>query len=109
MAIGITLLIVLILVVAIWVLIELKRFRHKVLAIFLILLILFTYVSFVATVKGKDIDFTTTDGVKKAGQLYFSWLGSIFRNFKSLTANAINMDWKVNESNLGNQTIKFRK
>jgi len=109
MAIGITLLIVLVLVAAIWVLVEFKRFRHKIFAVFLIILILFTYISFVATVKGKNIDFTTTDGLKKAGQLYLSWLGSVFKNFKTLTANAVNMNWRVNESDVGNQTIKFKK
>ena len=106
MAIGTTLLIVLVLVAAIWILVEFKRFKHKMFAVLLIVLILFTYVSFVATIKGKNLDFTTTDGLKKAGQLYFSWLGSVFKNMKTLTTNAINLDWKVNESDVQNQTLK---
>ena len=105
MAIGGTLLIVLILVIVIWVLVEVKRFRHKTFAIFIIILILFSYISFVAVIKGKDINLTTSDGLKKAGQLYVSWLGSVFKNLKSLTANAVDMNWKVDET----ETIQKNK
>ncbi len=100
MAIGGTLLVVLILVIAIWIFVEVKRFRHKAFAIFLIILILFTYISFVAVIKGKDLNLGSIDGLKKAGQLYVSWLGSVFKNLKTLTTNTIQMDWKVNESEI---------
>jgi glucan phosphoethanolaminetransferase (alkaline phosphatase superfamily) len=104
MIIGTTLLIVGILVVGIWIIIEFKRFKHKLLAIFLILLIVFTYVSFLVTLKGKDIDFKSVEGLKQAGTLYFSWLGSVFGNLKTITSNAIKMDWSVDE-NLSNTTL----
>ena len=94
MAISTTLIIVGILVVGVWLVIEFQRFRHKLLAIFLVLLIIFTYVSFAITIKGKGIDFKTTEGLKEAGQIYFSWLGSIFSNVKTITSKAIAMDWK---------------
>jgi hypothetical protein len=104
MAIGGTLLIVLLLVGAIWLFVEVKRFRHKAFALFLIVLILFTYLGFTATIKGKNIDLKTTDGIKDAGQFYLSWLGSIFSNFKTLTSNAVNMDWKVSENEMNYKT-----
>lgn len=107
MVIGTTFTIVLILVITIWILVELKRFKHKIWAIFIIILILFTYVSFVSTVKGKNIDFTSVDGVKTAGSLYFSWLGSVFSNLKTITANAIDMNWKVDDINTAsNSSVK---
>lgn len=106
MAIGGTLLIVLILIIAIWIFVEVKRFRHKAFAIFLIILILFTYISFVAVIKGKDLNLSTTEGLKEAGQLYVTWLGSVFKNLKSLTANAINMNWKVNETEIQKTKLK---
>lgn len=102
MVIGTTLIIVSILVAAVWIFIEFKRFKHKLLAIFLIMLIIFTYMSFMVTLKGKDIDFKSVNGIREAGQLYFSWLGSIFGNLKSITGHAINLDWKPDE----NVTIK---
>jgi len=96
--IGTTLIIVLLIVAAIWIFVEVKRFKHKAVAVLLIILILFTYISFVATVKGKNIDFKSMDGIKQAGKLYLSWLGSVFGNVKTLTSNAIHMDWSANKS-----------
>ncbi len=93
MAIGVTLLVVAVLIIAIWVIIEIKRFRHKLFAIFLIVLILFTYISFTSVLKGKDINLKSASGLKEAGSLYLSWLGSVFGNLKSITTHAIHMDW----------------
>ena len=99
MAIGVTLLIIAVLLIAIWVIFEVKRFRHKLFAILLIGLILFTYISFAAVLKGKDLDLKSAIGIKEAGTLYVSWLGSIFGNLKSITTHAVDMDWKqVNET-----------
>ena len=99
MAIGVTLLVIAVLLIAIWVIFEVKRFRHKLFAIFLIALILFTYLSFTSVLKGKDVDIKTVPGLKEAGSLYVSWLGSIFGNLRSITTHAVDMDWKhVNET-----------
>ena len=94
--INTTFLIVIVMVVAIWILIELKRFKHKLFAVFVIVLILGTYLGFMTALKGQDVDLTTFEGIKTAGQLYYSWLGTVFTNIKSITANAIKMDWKGN-------------
>lgn len=100
MAIGVTLVIVVFLIIAIWVIVEFKRFRHKFFAILLILLIIFTYFSFVVALKGKDIDFGSVDGLKKAGKLYFAWLGSAFSNLKLITSNAVRMNWTPNSTDI---------
>ena len=99
MVVETTLLVVAVMIAAIWVVVELKRLRHKLFAIFLIALILFTYISFTVTLKGSDIDYTTIQGMIDAGKLYFSWLSFIFGNLKTITIQAIHMNWK------GNQTI----
>jgi hypothetical protein len=92
------LVLVIVLAIAIWLIIEFKRFRHKILAVFLILLLVFTYFSFSAVIKGKELDLKTVDGMKQAGKLYFLWLGNAFKNVKVVTSNAINMDWRGNET-----------
>lgn len=74
-------------------LIELKRFKHKVFAIFLICLILFAYISSTIVFKGQDINFKSASGLSKASNLYFAWLGSFFGNVKTATGNVIKMDW----------------
>lgn len=98
MVIGSTFFILCILIVGIWVLIEIKRLKHKIFAIFLIGLILFSYISFATIFKESDLDFKTTEGLIEGGQIYFAWLLSIGGNFMSITSNVIKMDWGVNES-----------
>ncbi len=98
MVVGVTIFIIAALVIAIWVIVELKRVRHKIFAIFLIGLILFLYFSSAFVFKEQDIDFKTISGLTTAGKLYFTFLGSIFGNLKTITTNAIKMDWKNNET-----------
>lgn len=103
--VNVTLILVLVLIVAIWLIIEFKRFRHKILAVFLILLVLFTYFSFSAVIKEKNLDLKTVEGMKEAGKVYLLWLGNAFKNVKTVTSNAINMGWTLNESSNINQTL----
>ncbi|GBE19513.1 hypothetical protein BMS3Abin17_00236 [archaeon BMS3Abin17] len=100
MEIGFTLFVVAALIIAIWVIVEIKRLKHKLFAVFLITLILFTYISFSLTLKNHNLDLKTISGVVNAGKLYFTWLGSVFVNLKSLTANIIKMDWSGNDSSI---------
>ncbi len=98
MAIGVTLFIIGILVIAIWIIIEAKRMRHKIFAIFLIALILFSYISASIIFKGQDIDLKSIPGVITASKIYFSWLGSVFNNLKQITTKVIKMDWGTNKT-----------
>jgi len=103
MVISTTLIIVCILIIGIWVLIEIKRLKHKLFAIFLIGFILFSYFSVAAIFKDSEINFKTSEGLIEAGNIYFSWLYSVSMNVKSITINAIKMNWGVNETlDLGN-------
>jgi predicted Kef-type K+ transport protein len=94
---------VVLIIVAIWVFLELKRFRHRLLAVFLIALILFTYFSFTYVFANKPLNLSSMDGIKQAGVVYYSWLSSVFTNLVSITTNAIKLNWGVNNSTL-NQT-----
>ena len=99
--VGMAFIVVSLLVVGIWMLFELRRFKHKLFAIFLIILILFTFFSFTAVLKGQDIDYKTIPGITKASKLYFSWLTYIFGNFKTITTSAVKLDWKSNNQTIG--------
>jgi len=98
------LVLVVVLVVIIWLSVEFKKFKHKAIAIFLILLLVFTYFSFSSVIKDKGLDLKTAEGMKDAGKLYVLWLGNAFKNMKVVTANAINMSWKLNETLEANKT-----
>jgi hypothetical protein len=100
MALGVTFFIVAFLVIAIWLIIEFKRLKHKLFAFFLIGLIIFTYFSFTASIKGHEVDFSSPSGMLEAGKLYLSWLGGVFGNFKSITAYAFKQDWKSPDENI---------
>ncbi|MEK6945240.1 MAG: hypothetical protein AABW63_00410 [Nanoarchaeota archaeon] len=101
MALGATIFIIIVLIAAIWITLEFKRARHKIFAIFLIALILFTYFSFTTAIKGQNVDLGSTSGMVKAVGLYFGWLGHLFGNLKTITANAVRMDWNNNNSTTG--------
>ncbi|MCA9487967.1 MAG: hypothetical protein KC516_03325 [Nanoarchaeota archaeon] len=113
MAIGVTFIILAVVVVAIWLIIEAKRMKHKIFAIFLIVLVVFSYVSFSVVMKKNEVDLKTVDGWKDASILYFSWLGHVFSNLKSVTVYAINQDWKSANETLSdaekNKSSLFKK
>jgi len=96
--IGVVLFVVIVLIVAIYLLVEFKRFRHKLFAIFIIALILFTYISAALIFNGKNIDLKTIPGVINASKVYFGWLFSLFGNLKTITSYAIKMNWNDNSS-----------
>jgi len=98
MMIGVILIAIVVLVVAVWGFLELKRMKHKLLAVFLIALILFGYFSISLAFKGKNVDLGSVEGITKATKFYFSWLGNAFVNLKTITAKAIKMNWKGNST-----------
>ena len=98
MMIGTALFVIAVLIIGIWVVVEIKRMRHKIFAIFLIAVILFLYFSITTVFKEKQVDLTSVSGISDAVKVYFSWLGGAFSNLKSLTANVINMNWKGNST-----------
>ena len=93
MVVGVTFFIIAVLIIAIWVIIEIQRLKHKIFAIVLILLILFSYISATIIFRGQNLDFKTIPGVIEASKIYFSWLVSVFGNVKVITTNAVKMDW----------------
>jgi len=82
----------------IYVYFEVKRFKHKIFAIFLIALLLFFSLSVMYVFKGKEVDLKSFSGVKEVTVIYFSWLWSIFVNMKTLTSQATKMDWGINQT-----------
>jgi len=96
--IALVLIIISILAIGIYMMAEVRRFKHKLWALLIIGLLLFAYISFTLTLKGKNIDFKSVSGLIQAGKIYFSWLGGVFGNMKTITSNAIKMDWSANDS-----------
>ncbi len=96
MVVSVVIFIVAVLIIAIWLMYGFKKAKHKFLAIFLIALILFSFLSFTAAFGGKDISIGSISDVGRVVKIYFSWFGSAFTNLKTLTAQVVKMDWKSN-------------
>ncbi len=93
-----TLFILILVIVAIWVFIEVKRLRHKIFAMFLIGLLIFSYLSFSLIIQSNEVDVKTIPGLVTASKIYFAWIGSIANNMMQITTKAIKMDWGTNET-----------
>lgn len=99
MAIGTMLLVVIILVALVFIISRFKQNKPKILGGIIILLLLTMFLSFNFAMKDKDIDFKSPSGIISAGKIYFSWMGYVVGNVKTITMNAIKMDWKGNQTN----------
>jgi hypothetical protein len=99
MAIKTALLVIGILVVLVFVFSRFKQNKPKIIGGIMIILLLTMFLSFNFAMKNQDIDFKSVSGIISAGKIYFSWMGYAFGNFKTITANAIKMDWKGNQTN----------
>ncbi len=92
--IGVILFIVSLLLVGIWVYIEVQKFKHKALAIFFIALLVFIYLTGAFVLKDKEVNFNSISGIMTATKIYFSWLGTAFVNLKTITSNAMKLNWE---------------
>ncbi|MEM0465582.1 MAG: hypothetical protein QXW97_02675 [Candidatus Pacearchaeota archaeon] len=64
--------------------------------IFLILIILFVSTLYLVT-KANNVDMTTLSGFGNGMKIYGIWILNQFSGIKSITGNAVNLDWaKVN-------------
>ncbi len=100
--IGTTLIVIIALIACVWIFAEVQKLKHKIWAIFLIGLIVFTYVSFAVVLKDKNIDYTSPSGLIQAGGAYLSWLGSMFGNLRMMTSHAIKLDWSPSGDEIQN-------
>jgi len=98
MEIGLIFFIIGILTIAVWIIFAMGRMKHKFLTFLLIALILFSILSFNLVFKGKDISVKSVSDLGNLVKIYFSWLGGIFNNLKTITTQAIKMDWQTNKT-----------
>ena len=96
--IGGTLFTILVIIIAVWLVIEVVKLRHKIIAVLLIGLVLFTYFSFTGVIDNNDIELRSISDFVEAGKLYVNWLGTLLNNVKTVTSYAISLDWMGNNS-----------
>ena len=96
--IGVVVSIVVVLIAITLIYIEVQKFKHKAIAIFIIGLLVFIYLTGAFVIKDKGIKFGTTSGMITATKIYFSWLGTVFVNLKTITSNAMKLNWEENNT-----------
>jgi uncharacterized membrane protein YphA (DoxX/SURF4 family) len=84
--------------ILIWILSVIKGHKHKLVAMFLIGFLFFSIYGFNATFSGKDISINNFGDFTDAAKLYLSWYGNVFNNLQVLTAHAVKLDWKGNDT-----------
>ena len=70
-----------------------RNMKHKSYAIFVMLFIIFLYVSGSLVIKKGGINVYSFNGLIQGIKLYFSWLGSLFGNLKTMSGEAVKMEW----------------
>ena len=86
-----------------------KGYEHKiskVLILLLVLILIASIFSIFRVTKNSGIELTTTSGIALATKVYFKWLANAFDNFKTITGNAVKMNWAPNQKDLENSTLK---
>ena len=76
-----------------------KYIEHKVIVVVLVLLFVFILISFLTitgSIKSYNIDWKSADGIVQIGKVYVSWIGQVFVNLKTMTGNAVNLNWHGN-------------
>jgi len=86
-------LIVIILVILAFVFLRMSHARRRTTLILLIVFLVFVYFTASHVFKQYDIDWKSASGLSKGAKVYFAWLGGAFGNLRTLTSNAIKMDW----------------
>jgi len=93
---GTTLIIIALVFIVVWVLLEIKRFKHKIFLISFVVLIVFLYIGVIVVLQDKQVDLKSISGIMGFTKIYFSWLGSILGNLKLITSNVVQMNWFQN-------------
>lgn len=99
MAWEITILAIVIHIVAAWLILKIESVP-RLFSFVAIGILVFLTISFAMSISGERVDFTTPGGWVEAGGLYTNWMSTTFNNAKTMTMNAIKLDFfnKKNES-----------
>ena len=86
------------LAILLWIFSGIKDKQRKFFVLLIILFLLFAVYGFNATFSGRDVQISSVGDLGNAANLYLSWFGNAFNNIKILTANAVKLDWKGNQT-----------
>ena len=95
-------------ILIIFLLVKFRYVKHKLTWIIIIILVVIGYTGFFISTAGQNIDLNSVEGIQIAGKLYLGWLSNSFSNLKTISSDAVKLDWSANQSNIVNE-IKDKK
>jgi len=87
--------IIIALIVLAYLCLKVYHFKHRIFFVFVILALLFFYATASKIATKYEINWKSFSGIEEGMKIYFAWLGGAFNNLRSITANAIKMDWTM--------------
>jgi len=85
--------IIVVIVLVGYLILKFGNLKHRFFMIILLLFALFLYLTMAYVNRQNSLDFTSADGIMRSLKIYTGWLGHGFGNLKTLTGQAIKMDW----------------
>ena len=82
------------------VLFKAKEIKHRIGLLVIAFFVIFLLLSIYQVYSTNSLDLTSFDGIVRAGQVYFVWLGTIFHNIGSVSTYVIQQDWSVNTTSV---------
>ena len=93
-----------VLIVLAFIILKTNHFKHRTWVILLVLLALFLYISISLVNTKHDLNVSSTEGFFNSVKVYSGWLANGFQNLKTITGNAIKMDWASADKTFFNKT-----
>ncbi len=90
-----TIILIVALILVVLLVMKARHFKHRIFAVIFILILVFIYVTSTRVLSEYHLNMKSVSGIEKAVKVYFVWLGGAFDNLKSLTGNAVKMDWGI--------------
>ncbi len=84
-----------VLVALIFLFVKFRYIKHKMSWILILAGVFFLYMTFMVSIAGHDVNLTSIEGLEESGKIYLTWMGNAFENVKTLTTNAVKLDWGV--------------
>jgi len=95
-----------ILVIAALIALKMNHLRHRIWILALVFLALFLYTSAAIVYNENELTFDSMEGIFSSIKIYIGWLGNGFQNLKTLSGNAINLDWTDSNETFVNQNLE---
>lgn len=84
--------------------IKLTSTRDQVKLVIAVILVLFLFGTILVVYTSNKLELDSSEGLKDSAKIYFGFLANGFKNLKTITGNAIKLDWTSTNASFFNKT-----